>query len=92
MHGETIWKSGMDEIAKAFMDIALDPTWGGGGAYSTPYDPPPPPPSCKGHHVDKLEVMAYSHKTQSFMKNGGQQKCLDKALSGKEIVGCYNLY
>ena len=24
--------------------------------------------------------MAYIHKTQSFMKNGGQQKCLDKAL------------
>ena len=23
-------------------------------------------------------VMAYSHKTQPFMKNGGQQKCLDK--------------
>ena len=27
-------------------------------------------------------VMAYGHKTQSFMKNGGQQKCLDKALLG----------
>ena len=24
--------------------------------------------------------MAYSHKNQSFMKNGSQQKCLDKAL------------
>ena len=24
--------------------------------------------------------MAYVHKTQSFMKNGGPQKCLDKAL------------
>ena len=23
--------------------------------------------------------MAYSHNTQSFMKNGGQKKCLDKA-------------
>ena len=23
--------------------------------------------------------MAYSHKTQSFMKNGGEQKCLHKA-------------
>ena len=22
--------------------------------------------------------MAYDHKTQSFMKNEGQQKCLDK--------------
>ena len=25
-------------------------------------------------------VMAYSHKTQSFMKNRGQQKCLNKGL------------
>ena len=25
-------------------------------------------------------VMAYNHKTESFKKNGGQQKCLDKAL------------
>ena len=27
---------------------------------------------------------AYDHRTQSFMKNGGQQKCLDKALSLKK--------
>ena len=26
--------------------------------------------------------MVYGHKTQSFMKNGGQQKFLDKALDG----------
>ena len=25
--------------------------------------------------------MAYSHETQSFMKKGVQQKCLDKALN-----------
>ena len=25
--------------------------------------------------------MAYGQKTQSFMKNGGQQQCLDKALN-----------
>ena len=25
-------------------------------------------------------LKGYSHKTQSFMKNGGQQKCLDEAL------------
>ena len=26
--------------------------------------------------------MAYDHKTQSFMKNGGQQKYLDKSMKG----------
>ena len=46
------------------------------GAYSTPYEPP----SCKGQCVDACWVMAYGHKAQSFMKNGGQ-KSLDKALS-----------
>ena len=49
-------------------------------------------PSCNSQRTDTHCVMANGHKTQSFMKNGGQQKCLDKALSGKEIVGCYNLY
>ena len=28
--------------------------------------------------------MAYGHKTQSFIKNGGQQECLDLALGGEE--------
>ena len=37
-------------------------------------------PSCKEQHADARRVIAYSRKTQSFMKNGGQQKCLDKAL------------
>ena len=37
-------------------------------------------PNCKGQYADTRWVMAYSHKTQSFMKNGGQLKCLDKAL------------
>ena len=27
--------------------------------------------------------MAYGHKTQSFIKNGGQQECLDLALGGE---------
>ena len=27
-----------------------------------------------------MKVMAYGHETQSFMKKGGQQKYLDKAL------------
>ena len=36
------------------------------GVYSALFETPAP--------------MAYGHKTQSFMKNGGQQKCLDKSL------------
>ena len=37
-------------------------------------------PKCNGRHADAHWVLAYGHKTQSLMKNGGQQKCLDKAL------------
>ena len=44
--------------------------------YSTPYKPP----ATRVQHADTCWVMTYSHKTQSFIKNGGQQKCLDKAL------------
>ena len=40
---------------------------------------------CNGQHANARWVMAYSHKTQSFMKNGGQQKCLDKALETSQI-------
>ena len=32
--------------------------------------------------ITTTTIMASGHKSQSFMKNGGQQKCLDKALSG----------
>ena len=42
--------------------------------------------SCKGQCSDTRWVMAYDHKTQSFMKNSGQQKCLDKALNGDNIL------
>ena len=38
----------------------------------------PPPPFKKGGGGSNY--VAYDHKTQSFMKNRGQQKCLDKAL------------
>ena len=31
--------------------------------------------------ADVRWVMAYSHKIQSFMKIGSQQKCLDKVLT-----------
>ena len=37
-------------------------------------------PGCKGQRSDVRWVMAYGHKTQSFIKNGSQQKCLNKAL------------
>ena len=30
--------------------------------------------------AQKGYLKGYSHKTQSFMKNGGLQKCLDEAL------------
>ena len=66
MHGKAVWKPGIGEIAKAF-GIAPGPHKGGFT-------------SCKGQCADVCWVMAYGHKTQSFMKNGGQQKCLDKAL------------
>ena len=36
--------------------------------------------AARGHCADACWVMAYGHKTQFFMENGGQQKCLDKTL------------
>ena len=66
MHGKAVWKPGIGEIAKAF-GIASGPHKGDFI-------------SCKGQCADVRWVMAYGHKTQSFMKNGGQQKCLDTAL------------
>ena len=42
--------------------------------------------SCKGQCSDTCWVMVYDHKTQPFMKNSGQQKCLDKALNGDNIL------
>ena len=37
--------------------------------------------SYKGQPTDAHWVIAHSHRTQSFMKKGGQRKCLDKALN-----------
>ena len=73
MHGKTIWKPGINEMAKASRDISPGPhkeelqrhIW---------------TPSCKGQRANARCVMAYGHKTQSFMKKGGHQKRLDKAL------------
>ena len=49
---------------------------------SSPIWAPYEPPVAKAQLADPCCVMAYDHKTQSFMKNGGQRKCLDKALHG----------
>ena len=82
MHGKTIWKSENGEIAKPPGVLPLNPSM---EAYSAPYKPP----NCKGQCVDARWVSAYGHKTQSFMKNGGQQKHLDKALSPQTIIVNY---
>ena len=37
-------------------------------------------PKCNGQCADAHWVLACNLKTQFFTKNGGQQKCLDKAL------------
>ena len=73
MNSKTIWKPGIGKITKVSKDITLEPT---SGIYSTPYEHP----AAQSQSVDACWVMAYKHKTQSFMKNGGQQKYLDKAL------------
>ena len=61
--------------------LCLDPIR---AVYSTPYEPP----AARGQCAGARWVMVYGHKTQSFMKNGGHQKCLDKALF--EIIGFHN--
>ena len=54
--------------------FALNPT---SGVYSAPYEHP----ASRVQRADAPRwVMAYGHKAQSFMKKGGQQKCLNKAL------------
>ena len=66
MHGNIIRKPGISEIAK--------PHKGG-------LQHPVSTPSCNGQHTDVHWVMALGHKTQSFMKNEGQKKCLDKGCN-----------
>ena len=75
MHGKAIWKSGIGEIAKASRGI--DP-----GPHKVDIQHPIWTSSCKGQCGGVNLVMAYGNKTQSFMKNGGQQKYLHKALQG----------
>ena len=67
MHGKAIGKLGIGEIAKVSKGNAIRVEGGGGHSTHT-------------KHADAHWVLAYFHKTQSFMKNEGQQKCLDKAL------------
>ena len=76
MHGKAIWKPVIGEIARSHK----------GGLQHLKRTP-----SCKGQHADKHWVMAYSHKTQFFMKNGGQQKCLGKALITYHYVHCVHM-
>ena len=72
----SIWKPGIGKITKASKGIVP-------GHHKGALQRPIWTPSCKGQRADVRWVMAYEHKTQSFMENGGQQKCLDKALYTK---------
>ena len=74
MHGKAMWKPRIGKIARLPGALPLNLTR---RAYSTQYEPP----VARGQRADARWVMVYSHKTQSFMKSGGQQKCLDKTLT-----------
>ena len=78
MHGNAIWKPGIGEIVKASRGIARGPHKEGGGVELTASHMNP---RCNGHCAATHWVIAYGHETQSFIKNGSQQKCLDKALT-----------
>ena len=56
---------------------------GGRRVYSTPYEHP----AARSQRADTCWVMACGHKTQFFMKNEGQQKCLVKAMHLNCFVG-----
>ena len=73
MHEKAILKPGIGEIGKATRGISSWPHKGG-------LQHPIWISSCKGQRADVRWVIAYSHKTQFFMKKWGQQKCLDKSL------------
>ena len=84
MHGKAIWKPGISEITKASTGNAAREV------YNIPYEHR----AARGQSADARWVIAYSHKTQSFMKNGAQQKYLDKALSFYIMIFgqvCYSL-
>ena len=65
MHGKAIWKPGIGEITKSSRGIAPGPKVG------------------LQHTIWRANILTHTPfiKTQSFMTNWGQQKCLDKALN-----------
>ena len=75
MHGKAMWKHGIGEIVKDSRCTAPGPQRGGLTPCSM--NPQLQWPTC--WHT--LGYGLNGHKTQSFMKNGGQQKCLDKVLT-----------
>ena len=68
IHGKATSKPGIGEIAKDSRGIAHEPHKGG-------LQRPIWTPSYKGQRADVCRVMAYDHKTQSFVKNGGHKNC-----------------
>ena len=64
MHGKAIWEPGIKASKTPQVRLTA----------------PDSTQNCKGQCADTCWFMTYDHKIQSFMKNGGQQKCLDKAL------------
>ena len=69
MHSKAIWKPEITETAKSFRGIDS-------GLYKWGLLRHIWTPSCKDQRPDAHP----SWKTQSFMKNRGQQKCLNKVL------------
>ena len=60
MHGKAIWKPGIGEIAKASKRITPGPHKGGLQRLMWTL-------SCKSQRAETHWVMAYSHKTRSFI-------------------------
>ena len=82
MHGNTLWKTGISEIAKASRGVAFGPHKGG-------LQHPIWTSSCNGQRADDARwLTVYAHKTQFFMKNWDQQKCLGKALPSILLCIC----
>ena len=60
MHGKTIWKPGINEMAKASREISPGP-------HKEELQRPIWTPAARANMLTHV-VMAYGHKTQSFMK------------------------
>ena len=70
-------KTGLSKIAKASRGISSGPQ-----GFTAPHMNP----QLQGSTVLMHCLMAYDHKTQPFMKNGGQQMCLEKALEKMKFL------